>query len=323
MKEGEIPSTSTSTAEGENSNANGNKVGQSNQVETRLNNADTTQVSTQGERQYEDGEHGNTDGDSSKKDSVEESYHGGTSTAEKELNTREKQQEDGEQGKTDGDSSKKDSVEEGTNTVKKGTSLRQVESPDKEEVQKQNVHPNHDEHVDIDDIGLDGVKEATEGSPLVIIHNPEQREGKMQENVQSIEPTVVDATSDKMKEQVYVEQDADPPYHSSSEKEMVISHTEHQQVTFCRKSSLVKELYDLISHNIDGLEVQEDVRDLHKEDKENNIKKNKENILKQADISPNSKSNNKGQKKGKKNAIDKKIPLSVVPKRNYTKSNVK
>ncbi|XP_060212146.1 uncharacterized protein LOC132639737 [Lycium barbarum] len=229
-----------------------------------------------GERQYEDGEQSNTDGDS-----------------KKELNTGENQQEHGEQGKTDEDSSKKDSVEEGTNTAEKGTSLRQVEIPDKEEVQKQNVHPVHDEHVDVDDTGLDGVKEATEGSPSVIIHNPEQREGKVQENVQSIEATVVDVTSDKMKEQVYVEQDADPPDHSSSEKAMVISHTDHQQVTFCRKSSPIKELHDLISHNIDGLEVEEDVRDLLKEDKEENIKKNKENILKQADISPNSKSNNK------------------------------
>ncbi|XP_060183543.1 uncharacterized protein LOC132613520 [Lycium barbarum] len=281
VEEGEIPCTSTSKAEGENSNANGNKDGQSNQVENRLNNANTTHVSTQGqlcdqevmpdiiqekevhssradeaeakelntgERQYEDGEQINIDGDSSKKDSVEDTYHGGTNT---------------------------DNVEEGTNTTEKRTSLRQVEIPDKEEVEKQTVYPDHDEHVDFDDTGLDGVKEATEGSPSVTIHNPEQREGKVQENVQSIESTVVDVTSDKMKEQVYMEQDGDPPDHSSSEKAMVISHTDHQQVTFCRKSSLIKELHDLISHNIDGLEVEEDVRDLLKEDKEENIKQNK------------------------------------------------
>ncbi|XP_060182162.1 uncharacterized protein LOC132611809 [Lycium barbarum] len=246
---------------------------------------------------------------------------------EKELNTGERQQEDGEQGNTDEHYSKKDSVEEsyhsGTNTAEKGTSLRQVEILDKKEVQKQDVHPDHDKHVGVDDTRLDGVKEATEGSASVIIHNPVQREGKVQENVQSIEETVVDTTSDKMKEQMYVEQDADPPDHSSSEKAMVISHTKYQQVTFCRKSSPVKELHDLISHNIDVLEIEEDVRELHKEDNEENIKQNKENILKQADISPNSKSNNKGQKKGKKNAIDKQIPLRVVPKRTATKSNVK
>ncbi|XP_059306406.1 uncharacterized protein LOC132057828 [Lycium ferocissimum] len=262
----------------------GNKDGQGNQVETRLNNADmeqtnvdnTTQVSTQGQQINQEIMPGST-----QEEEIHRSW--ADKVEEKELNTGERQQEDEEQGNTDEDYNKKDCVEvsfegnhHGTNTAEKGTRL-------------------------------DGVKEATEGSPSVIIHNLVQREGKVQENVQSIEATAVDATSDKMKKQMYVEQDADPPDQSSSEK----------------KSSLVKELHDLISHNIDVLEVEEDVRDLHKEDKEEIIKQNKENILKQADISPNSKSNNKGQEKGKKNAIDKQIPLRVVPKRNATKSNVK
>ncbi|XP_060196131.1 uncharacterized protein LOC132625488 [Lycium barbarum] len=244
-----------------------------------------------GEGPYEDGIQSNTDGDSTKKDSVEESCHGGTNAAEKELNIGESQQEDGEHGKTDGESSKKDSEEVGINTAEKGTSLRQEDSPDKEEVQKQNDHPDHDEHLDVDDTRADEIKGATEGSTS--------------ENVQSIEATVVDVISGMMKEQVYVEQDADPPDHASSEKALVISHIDHHQVTFCRKSSPVKDLRDLISHNIDGLEVEEDIRDLHRDYKEENIKQNKDTILKQVDISPNSKSNNKGQKKGKKNAIDK------------------
>ncbi|XP_060210591.1 uncharacterized protein LOC132637532 [Lycium barbarum] len=234
-----------------------------------------------GGSQYDDGVQSNTEGDSSKRDSVEEPKHVGTNEAEKELIIGENQQKDGEHGKTDG--------EVGTNTAEKGT----VHNPDKEEVQKQNDHQEHDEHVDIEDTRLHRVKQPSK------------------------EATVVD------EEQLYVEQDADPPDHSSSEKDMVISQTDQHQVTFCRKSSPVKELHDLISHNIDSWEVEEDARDLHKEDKEENIKQNKENILKQENISPNSKFNNKGQKKGKKNAIDKQIPLRVVPKRNATKSNVK
>ncbi|XP_060210670.1 uncharacterized protein LOC132637628 [Lycium barbarum] len=275
VEEGEIPSTSTSKDEGETSNVNGHKDDQSHQVETRLNNADIIQPDVQEgmpgtfqekethssladeveERQYDDGIQSNAVGDSSKSDSVEESINGGINEVEKELNTGENQQEDGEHGKTDGQT--------GTNTAEQGT----IDNPNKEEV-------------------LDVVKEISEGSPSVITHNPEQREEKVQEYVQSIEATIL------AQEQVYVEQDADPPDHSSLEKAMVISQTDHQ-VTFY------------------GWEGEEDVRDLHREDKEENIKKIKENILKQADISPNSMSNNKGQKKVKKNAIDKQIPLRV------------
>ncbi|XP_060182252.1 uncharacterized protein LOC132611912 [Lycium barbarum] len=332
VEEGEIQSTSTFKDERETSNVNDYKDGQSRQVETRLNNADITQPDAQevmsgtiqekefhssladeveekelivGGSQYDDGVQSNTEGDSSKRDSVEEPKHVGTNEVEKELNIGENQQKDGEHGKTDG--------EVGTNISEKGT----VDNLDKEDVQKQNDHQEHDEHVDVEDTRLHGVKEPSEGSHSVITQIPEQREEKVEENVQSIEATVVD------KEQLYVEQDADPPDHSSSEKDMVISPTDQHQGTFCRKSSPVKELHDLISHNIDGWEVEEDVRDLHKEYKEENIKQNMENILKQADISPNRKSNNKGQKKGKKNAIDKQIPLKVAPKRNATKSNVK
>ncbi|XP_059315814.1 uncharacterized protein LOC132066528 [Lycium ferocissimum] len=122
---------------------------------------------------------------------------------------------------------------------------------------------------------------------------------------------------DQMSGIIEVDQDADPPDPPSSERSLVVSNPGNQQVTLCRKPSPIKELHDLISYNIDVMEVEKEVRDFHKEDKEENIKQNKENILRQADVSPKRKSNNKGQK----NANDKKIPLRVVPKKNAAKSN--
>ncbi|XP_059285592.1 uncharacterized protein LOC132039064 [Lycium ferocissimum] len=350
VKEGVLSSTSTSKAEGENSNANGNKDGQSNHLETRLNNADIEQTnvddiiqsSTQGQQRVEEVMPGinNEQGlmqqtTTQKVTDQEEALHSSWAdkVEEKGMEIGERQQEGGVQGNTDRDPKEEDNVEGtsegdpgGTNTTDRETNLRKLEVPGKEEVQIQVVHSEHDENVTIDDKELDGAKEVTEGSPSVIIHDPLQREGKVQENVQMedlIEAISAVSTGDKMEEQMDLEQDVDPPDPPSSERALVISYTEIRQVTICRKPSPIKELHDLISHNIDVIEVEDDVRNLHKEDKEENIKQNKEDILKQADISPKSKSNNKGQKKGKKNASDKQIPLRVVPKRNAAKSNVK
>ncbi|XP_060182017.1 uncharacterized protein LOC132611631 [Lycium barbarum] len=99
--------------------------------------------------------------------------------------------------------------------------------------------------------------------------------------------------------------------------ELAVTQVEKEQpLVFQRKQSPLKELHDVISHNINvGVEVEHDEgKNKFKESEEEaSVEQVFSNMVKEAGISPRSRQ--KGSKKGKKQVITYTIPIRVVPKR--------